>query len=108
MTTSTFYKPPHSIDFYKDIIEHSYNVFVHELVSFTREKSDKDVNFIFNNWDKVNHKVFIIRPPDINSDTFYIEAGVCLDVDDITYFLFCFLDKEKLNYFVDKYKLKLL
>lgn len=98
------------------------NIYVDILdcaVSFARQKSDKTFEEVLDMWDDkemFRHFVFILRDRSFSTSSgeACIETGIRVGQFDaergrkVDFFIFIELDKKHLNYFLDKYKLKLL
>ena len=114
----TFYNVDHirdKIKFLKDCISKSYKVLLDELdcnVSFARKPTKASVDDIFTvTKTKGSHSyyVFIIRRMVYGKEKPYIEAGVRTVVPfEKDYFIWIHIKVDKLDYFIKKYKLKIL
>ena len=98
-------------EFLEDCIRQSYKIKCDELdcyKSFHRIKTDKSTDEILDITNKsgYNHWVFIIRDRDFITGKRYIEAGVTTIENRIDYFIWAYINLEKLDYFVDKYDLE--
>lgn len=91
------------------LIDVDYTLIVEMLdysKSIRRIKSDLEVEEILEIANVINpsnvHPVFINR----NSVEKYLEIGLCIEFNNLSYFIFCYLPQDRLQYYIEMYDLK--